>query len=66
MLLLDENELRIPKENVKQIRTHELLTVAISQRHDDDDELVKVIHQGSALFMDDPSFITDPVLDTDT
>lgn len=66
MLLLDENELRIPNENVKQSRTHALLTVAISQRHDDDDELVKVIHQGSALVMDDPSFITDPVLDTDT
>ncbi len=62
MLLLDENELRIPNENSQ---THELLTVAISQRHDDDDELVKVIHQGSALVMDDPSFITDPVLDTD-
>lgn len=65
MLLLGENELRIPTEIAKQSQTHKLLTVAISQRRDDDEELVKVIHQGSALVMDDPSFITDSVLDTD-
>lgn len=66
MLLLGENELRIPNENVK---TEPNLWSAYSryqQRNDDDEELVKVIHQGSALVMDDPSFITDPVLGTDT
>lgn len=66
MLLLGENKLRVPNENVKTEPNPRTAYSRYQQRNDDDEELVKVIHQGPALVMDDPSFITDPVLGTDT